>query len=80
MSEDDNKTLDVMMGSRLVELMRNRDDITEIYINDDGHIRYMSHTEGKVKTDIYIEPSKVQALIELVAGQCGKYCNDGYCR
>lgn len=76
MPEDDNKTLDVMMGSRLVELMRNRDDITEIYINDDGHIRYMSHTEGKVKTDIYIEPPKVQALIELVAGQCGKIVNE----
>ena len=31
---DDNKTLDVMMGARLVELLRKRDDITEIYIND----------------------------------------------
>lgn len=49
MPKDDNKTLDVMMGAHLVELMRKRDDITEIYINDDGHIRYMSHEQGKVK-------------------------------
>ena len=76
MPKDDNKTLDVMMGAHLVELMRKRDDITEIYINDDGHIRYISHEQGKVKTDIYMEPSKVQALIELVAGQCGKIVNE----
>ncbi len=76
MPKDDNKTLDVMMGANLVELMRKRDDITEIYINDDGHIRYMSHEQGKVKTDIYMEPSKVQALIELIAGQCGKIVNE----
>lgn len=76
MHENDNKTLDVMMGPRLVELMRERDDITEIYINDDGYIRYISHDEGKVKTAIYMEPSKVQALIELVAGQCGKIVNE----
>lgn len=76
MPEADNKTLDVMMGARLVELMQHRDDITEIYINDDGYIRYMSHDEGKVKTDIFLEPSKVQAFIELVAGQNGKIVNE----
>lgn len=77
MNNKDNKTLDVMMGSRLVELMK-RDDITEIYINDDGFIRFLSHTEGKVKTDIFMEPGKAQALIELVAGQDRKIVNEDF--
>ena len=70
-----NKTLDVMLGSALVELMQ-RKDITEIYINDDGLIRYDSHEEGKVKSNIYLAPNKVQAIIELIAGQVGKIVNE----
>lgn len=76
MADNDNKALDVMMGTRLVELMQQRDDITEIYVNDDGYIRYMSHDVGKVKTDIFMEPSKAQAVIELIAGQNGKIVNE----
>lgn len=72
---DTNKTLDVMLGPALVELMQCT-DITEIYINDDGIIRYDSHTEGKVKSSIYLAPNKVQAIIELVAGQVGKIVNE----
>lgn len=38
-----NRNLDVVLGARVVDLM-NREDITEIYNNDDGFIRYQSHT------------------------------------
>lgn len=70
-----NANFDVMVGIEVVDLMH-RDDITEIYINDDGMIRYESNTEGKVKTKIYLSPEKVQAIIELVAGQIGKIVNE----
>ena len=32
-----NETLDVMFGTQIVDFM-NRDDITEIYVNDDGYV------------------------------------------
>ncbi len=70
-----NRNLDVVLGARVVDLM-NREDITEIYNNDDGFIRYQSHTEGKVKTDIQLTPEQYQAIIELVAGQVGKIANE----
>ena len=70
-----NTNFDVMIGTEIVVLMQ-RDDITEIYINDDGMIRYISHDEGKVKTDIYLPPVKAQAIIELAAGQAGKVVNE----
>lgn len=66
-----NETLDILLGERLVELL-NRDDITEIYVNDDGYIWYQSHLEGKIKSDIYLTPHEVLAIIELIAGQVGK--------
>ena len=71
----ENRNLDVLLGTEVVELLH-RPDITEIYVNDDGHIRYSSHEEGKVKTDIYLPPENVQAVIELVAGQDGKIVNE----
>lgn len=70
-----NKTLDVMFGETIVELMR-RTDITEIYVNDDGFLRYMSHAEGKVKTEHFMPPEKILAIIELIAGQIGKVINE----
>ena len=70
-----NPNFDVMLGAPVVELL-NREDITEIYVNDDGFIRYESYREGKIKTKIYLEPAKVQAVIELVAGQIGKIVNE----
>lgn len=70
-----NRNLDVVLGARVVDLM-NREDITEIYNNDDGFIRYQSHTEGKVKTNIQLTPEQYQAIIELVAGQVGKIANE----
>ena len=54
----ENETLDIMLGAQIVDLMH-RNDVTEIYINDDGHVRYMSHNEGKVKTDFVLKPEKV---------------------
>lgn len=71
----ENKNLDVMLGAAVVDLM-NRPDITEIYNNDDGFIRYQSNEEGKVKSNIFLEPEKIQAIIELVAGQVGKIVNE----
>lgn len=73
--ESENKTLDVMVGAAIVDLMH-RNDVTEIYINDDGFIRYQSQSEGKVKTDHFLPPGKAKAIIELVAGQIGKVVND----
>lgn len=70
-----NKTLDVMFGDTIVNLMQ-RADITEIYVNDDGFLRYMSHIEGKVKTDYFLAPEKILAIIELIAGQIGKVINE----
>ena len=72
---ESNPNFDVMLGAPVVELL-NREDITEIYVNDDGFIRYESYREGKIKTMIYLEPAKVQAVIELVAGQIGKIVNE----
>lgn len=75
MEATENKTLDVMLGTVIVDLMH-RDDVTEIYINDDGFLRYQSQEEGKVKSNHFIKPEKVQAIIELVAGQVGKVVNE----
>lgn len=71
----ENKTLDIMLGAQIVDLMH-RNDVTEIYVNDDGHVRYMSHNEGKVKTNFVLKPEKVLAIIELIAGQVGKVINE----
>lgn len=71
----ENRNLDVLLGYEVVELLH-RPDITEIYVNDDGFIRYTSHVEGKVKTEIYLPPESVQAVIELAAGQDGKIVNE----
>lgn len=71
----ENRNLDVLLGIEVVELLH-RPDITEIYVNDDGYIWYNSHEEGKVKTDIFLPPENVQAVIELAAGQDGKIVNE----
>ena len=71
----ENPNFDVVLGVDAVRLMQ-RDDITELYINDDGKIWYNSHIEGKVKTEIYLTPGKAQAIIELAAGQAGKVVNE----
>ena len=41
----ENPNFDVVLGVDAVKLMQ-RDDITELYINDDGKIWYNSHIEG----------------------------------
>ena len=69
-----NDTLDVSLGLGIVELLH-RNDITEIYVNDDGFIWYQSHQDGKIKTDIYLSPVQIRAIIELIAGQAGKIAN-----
>lgn len=71
----ENRNLDVLLGTEVVELLH-RPDITEIYVNDDGYIWYNSHEEGKVKSDIFLPPENVQAVIELAAGQDGKIVNE----
>lgn len=71
----ENRNLDVLLGTEVVELLH-RPDITEIYVNDDGYIWYTSHEEGKVKSDIILPPENVQAVIELAAGQDGKIVNE----
>jgi len=69
-----NPAFDQVCGSIVTELM-NRDDITEIYINDDGYVRYDSFGEGKVKLDTKLTPEVARAIIEIAAGQSGKVAN-----
>ena len=69
-----NPAFDQVCGSTVTGLL-NRDDITEIYINDDGNIRYDSYGEGKVKLDEKLSPEVARAIIEIVAGQSGKVAN-----
>ncbi|WP_370850240.1 hypothetical protein [Megasphaera sp.] len=62
-----NPTFDSCCGPEMTALMH-REDITELYVNDDGFLRYLSYKDGKVKTDIYLAPEKVQAIIKLLSG------------
>ncbi len=71
----ENRVLDQVGGPDLANLL-NRDDVTEIYVNDDGFIRYEAHEEGKVKTKFHLDPGKIKAIIELVAGQVHKIVNE----
>ena len=73
----ENRNLDVLLGYKVVELLH-RPDITEIYINDDGYIRYTSHEEGKVKSDIYLPPENVQAVYKHLGGPGGENVNEDY--
>lgn len=70
-----NPTFDSCCGPEMTSLMH-REDITEIYVNDDGYLRYLSYKEGKVKTDVYLEPEKIQAIINLASGQVRKIVNE----
>lgn len=74
MTESKNAALDQVCGSVMTELL-NRDDITEIYINDDGFLRYDSYREGKQKLDERLSPEVARAIIELIAGQSNKIVN-----
>ena len=69
-----NATLDQLAGPAIAGLLQ-RDDIMEIYVNDDGHLRYKSLTEGKRKTNEFLDPDKVRAIIELITGQARKVVN-----
>lgn len=69
-----NATLDQLAGAEIASLLQ-RDDIMEIYVNDDGFLRYKSLTEGKRKSDVRLEPEKVRAIIELITGQAHKVVN-----
>lgn len=70
-----NPALDILWGDDITALMR-RDDVNEIYINQDGYIWYDSHIDGKRKTDIYLSPEKARTIIEVVAGQIQKIVNE----
>lgn len=64
-------TLDVILGAYIVDLMH-KEDITEIYVNDDGFIRYQSRDEGKVKTNEFLSPDNRARIINFIAGMDGK--------
>ena len=70
-----NPSLDSLLGSEIVGLFQ-RNDITEIYVNDDGFIWYLSHTEGKVKSKIHCSPEILLTIIQKIAGQAGKIINE----
>ena len=73
--QKNNDQLDLFLGHFIVELMH-RDDVNEIYINDDGFVWYQSYKDGKVQTKERITPAKARSIIELIAGQRGKVAND----
>lgn len=75
MRQSPNSILDNLLTDPLVALM-DRADISEIYVNDDGIIRYMSGDEGKVKTDIYLSPSQIMAILSYISGEAGKIINE----
>lgn len=66
-----NPAFDESVGPDVVALLH-RPDVTEIYVNDDGYIRYQSYQDGKIKSAIYLPPDRVRSVIALVAGQSGK--------
>ena len=72
-----NETLEVFLGKETVALLK-RSDITDIYINDEGIIWYISQEEGKVKTNCYRSPESTRALIEMLAGLTGKIVNEEF--
>lgn len=69
-----NAAFDQVCGSVVTGLL-NRSDITEIYVNDDGNVRYDSFKDGKVKLDHELTPEVRRAIIEIVAGQSGRVAN-----
>lgn len=73
-----NAALDAYVGFELASLFK-RDDVTEIYVNDDGFVWYESYKEGKVKSVIHLEPVRVRGIIEMVAGESSKIANDDVC-
>ncbi len=64
-----------LCGTDLVTLF-NRNDITEIYVNDDGYIRYLSSKEGKIKSQINFSPDKIKTILGYIAGQVNKVINE----
>ena len=74
MNDPNTAVLDGIIPIPIVKLVR-RKDITEIYVNDDGYLRYQSHTDGKIKTDCYMPPEEIRAFIEFIAGHGGKVVN-----
>ena len=70
-----NAALDALWGNDITKLMH-RDDITEIYINDDGFVWYDSQTEGKVKSTLHLDDRQSKTIIEVVAGQIGKIAKE----
>jgi P-type conjugative transfer ATPase TrbB len=72
--KSENMAFDQLCGPEITALMH-RDDVTEIYVNDDGLLRFESQVDGKVKTNTKLDARKVQAIIEFVTGQIGKVVN-----
>ena len=70
-----NQQMDLLFGPFVTGLM-NREDINEIYVNDDGFIWYDSYKEGKVKTKEYLSPKRIRSIIEFIAGRQGKIVSD----
>lgn len=70
-----NQQMDLLFGPFVTGLM-NREDINEIYVNDDGFVWYDSYKEGKVKTKEYLSPKRIRSIIEFIAGRQGKIVND----
>lgn len=73
-----NPALDAYVGVQFAMLL-NRGDVTELYVNDDGYVWYESYEEGKVKSNIHIDPVKARGIIEMIAGDSGKIANDDVC-
>lgn len=69
-----NDKLDILLSKGSEDLVKlfHRPDITEIYVNDDGYIWYLSSEEGKVKSNIYLDGERIMAIMRYIAGDAGK--------
>lgn len=70
-----NAQLDILLGPFVCELMH-RNDINELYVNDDGYVWYESWKEGKVKSKAFLSPGRIRSIIEFIAGRQGKIVNE----
>lgn len=70
-----NPTFDTALGADLVALLR-RKDVTELYLNPDGCVWYLSYEDGKVLSSIRLDKKKALAIVQLAAGQAGKIVNE----
>jgi P-type conjugative transfer ATPase TrbB len=54
------------LGPGIVESLTNP-DITEIYVNPDGRVRFDTHSRGRVASDETLEPHRIESFLNAVS-------------